>query len=327
MQTELLKPSEIVNLIPSIDSIQKVHNYLTRNNIETIKDNSRTRIPQSSVRKILEDKGFSFKPKNFCFHIVKGGVGKTTFASTFAYRASQYGARVLAIDLDQQGNLSTSLGVNSRGIPVMIDIIKGKVGVTEAIVPINENLFIIPSNMSNSKLDQEIDPSRFNISSLFTDMLEPIRNDIDYVVFDCPPSLNKITTSATLASDLVVMPLNADVYSMDALDQTVGEIDSISKSYKKNINYTFVWNKFDQREKLCLQYLRDLQVDPRHSANVSLSLVRVDTNIKNALHNETPLFSLDMKSTSKEDFDNLTKELMGIKDWQFNITETNKTKL
>jgi chromosome partitioning protein len=325
MNTDYLKPSEIVNLLPAIDSIHKVHNFLSRQNIDVVKDNNRVRIPPSSMRKILHEKGFEFRPTIYSFHIVKGGVGKTTFASTFAYRASQYGARVLAIDLDQQGNLTSSLGVNGRGKPVMIDIIKGQVDITEAIVPINDNLFVLPSNMNNSRLDNELSSSNKNISTLFNDLIEPIRDDIDYVVFDCPPTLNKITTAASLCSDLVVMPINADVFSMDALDQTEKELADLGKSYKKNIEYKLVWNKYDNREKLCIQYLRDLAQSEKYSKRVSLSLVRTDTNIKNALYNDLPIFSLETKSSSKEDFDNLTRELMGITEWILSIKNDSRS--
>lgn len=324
MNTDFLKPSEIINLIPDVDSLHKVHNFLTRQNVSVVKENNRVRIPPISIRKILEEKGFIFKNTTFSFHIVKGGVGKTTFASTFAYRASQYGARVLAIDLDQQGNLTSSLGVNGRGKPAMIDIIKGNVDLTESIIPINDNLFVLPSNMNNSRLDNEINSSNKNIGSLFSDLLDPIKDDVDYIVFDCPPTLNKITTAASLCSDLVIMPLNADVFSMDALEQTTSELEMLTKSYKKKIDYKLVWNKFDQREKLCVQFLRDLAINTKFSPHVTMSLVRTDSNIKNALYNELPIFGLESKSSAKEDFDSLTRELMGITEWISDQNPKNK---
>ena len=110
--------------------------------------------------------GFKYPNAIISFQIVKGGVGKTSLSFCLAVRASHYGARVLAIDLDQQGNLTRSFNVEASDKPVWLNLFRDKVPVENAIVELSDNLHLIPSNLNNSRLDTELTQSSTNLKDL-----------------------------------------------------------------------------------------------------------------------------------------------------------------
>jgi chromosome partitioning protein len=307
-----ITPKELFEASPNINTVHAVHKYIKDNDIPWQTKNKRKFLPPSSARSFFEKRGFSYPNLNISFHIIKGGVGKSSLANSCAIRAWQLGAKVLCVDLDQQGNLTSSLGINGRENANLINIVKKEINVSEAVTQIGENFFLIASSMANSRLDQELTSAHTNIGSFLTDTLEDIRDHFDLVIFDCPPTLNKITACATCASDLVLMPLNADPYSMDALQQTTEEIEAINKNFRKDVNYQIVWNKFDQREKLSMKYLAKLAGDEKFRDKVLHTVVRTDATIKNALDSGVSVFEFGRKSNAYEDIDSLTKELLGM---------------
>ena len=91
---------------------------------------------------------------------------------------------------------------------VSLNIIRKEVTAAEAIIKLSDNLSIIPSSLNNSRLDTELTQSLSNLKDLIKDILEPIRDQFDLVIFDCPPAINKIVAAATCASDKVIIPIN-----------------------------------------------------------------------------------------------------------------------
>jgi chromosome partitioning protein len=280
-----------------------------------VKNGTKILIPSDSVRNFFETRGFKYPKINIGFHIIKGGVGKSSLASAVAIRANMYGARVLCIDFDQQGNLSRSFGVNARENLVWLHIQRNVCKIEESIVFITKTLHLIPSSMNNSKLDLELANNPINLKDMIRDYLAPIRDVYDLVIFDCPPSLNKVTAATTCASDLVIMPINADGYSMDALDGTIAEINHLSAAFKLNIPYKVLWNKYDQREKLAVKYLHEVASKESCKDNILPIVIRTDTAVKNALDQGISVFEMKSKSGICDDIDSLTRELLGLSQW------------
>src|SRR6478735_9525944 len=113
-----ITPTDIANLLGGV-SLQAVYKQMRTQGIDSLAASNRRRlIAPRGVRQLLETKGFTFPKQNVSFQIVKGGVGKTSLSYALATRASHYGARVLAIDFDQQGNLTRSFNVDARDRPV-----------------------------------------------------------------------------------------------------------------------------------------------------------------------------------------------------------------
>lgn len=310
-----LTPMELAGVLGKM-TVHGVYKALTSHNIEVISTSSkRKKIPPLGIRKLLQERGFKYTKENISFQIVKGGVGKTSLSYALGLRASHYGAKVLLVDLDQQGNLTRSFKLDARDYPVWLNIIRDNVPVSESIKSINETLDIIPSNLNNSRLDLELTQSTYNIKDMIRDTLSPIRDNYDIVIFDCPPAINKISLSATCASDTVVIPINPDPYAMDGLEYTISELRRIKHKFKLNLNYKIVWNKYDARERLGAVCMHDLAKDKDKINNVIPVVIRVDTALRNAIFDTVLLFDLPRKSVIREDIDQFTKEILHLNNW------------
>lgn len=310
-----ITPNDLLNSVSHITTLHGIHKVLKEKKIPTLKNGTKIQVPSESSRLFFEGRGFNYPQLNISFHIIKGGVGKSSLASAFAVRANMYGARVLCVDFDQQGNLTRSFGIDGRERLVWLHILRNQCKIHEAIIPITKTLHLIPSSMNNSKLDIEFANNPVNLRDMIRDSLNEIRSVYDLVIFDCPPSLNKVTAATTCASNLVIMPINADGYSMDALDATIKEINHLENAFKLNIPYRILWNKYDQREKLAVKYLHEVASKDSCKDNILPIVIRTDASIKNALDQGISIFEMKSKSGIYEDIDNLTKEILGLTQW------------
>lgn len=295
---------------------QGVYKYLRENHIETILLNSRKRlVTPNGVRQLLQLKGFEYLKQIVAFQMIKGGVGKTTLSGAVALRSNHYGSRTLQIDLDLQGNLTRTYDVDSRELPVWLDVLQGKCPIQEAIIKIDSNLDLIPSNLNNSRLDIEMSSTNTNIRDVIRDKLAPILPNYDLVVIDCPPALNKVSASALCAADTIIIPVTPDSYAMDGLEMTVSEIQRLKASFKlKNMDYKVLWNKYDARERLGPIYMHDVAKDYPSDAMLPV-VVRVDTAYKNALDTNSSIFNVSKNSNARVDIDQLTREILGLNNW------------
>lgn len=311
-----LTPSELSEILGGI-TVHGVYKALKTHQIDTtLSDGRRKKIPSLGVRKLLMERGFCYPKVNISFQIVKGGVGKTSLSYALSLRASHYGAKVLVVDLDQQGNLTRSFNIDLREHPVWLNVIRDNVPIDKAIIPLSETLHILPSNLNNSRLDLELTQSALNLKDVIRDKLAPIRDNYDLVIFDCPPAINKINLSATCASDIVVVPLNPEPYAMDGLDFTLSEIKRIQQEFKISIETKIVWNRYDARERLGAIYMHDLAKDENKIKSVLPVVIRVDASLKNSIHETRSVFDFSKRSGIREDFDQFAREMLGLNIWK-----------
>lgn len=316
-------PIELADCLGGI-TVQGVYKALKAHGIQTeTANNRRKHIPPEGIRKLFEERGFAYPNLNISFQIVKGGVGKTSLSFSLAVRASHYGARVLAIDLDQQGNLTRSFNVEARDLPVWINIIREKVSAQDALVKISDNLDFIPSNLNNSRLDIELTQSASNLKDMIRDALSPIRSRYDLVIIDCPPAINKINTAVTCASDVVIIPINPEPYAMDGLVFTMAELNRIKKDFKLIFDYRIVWNKYDARERLGAVYMHELTKQEELLNKIIPVVCRVDASMKNAVFDSKSIFELSKRAPIREDIDQFAKEVLGINLWRESRAQAN----
>jgi chromosome partitioning protein len=314
--TNTITPLELADCLGGM-TIQGVYKALKTHNIPTqITNNRRKIIPPHGIRKLFEDRSFQYPKSIISFQIVKGGVGKTSLSFCLAVRASHYGARILAIDLDQQGNLTRSFNVEARDRPVWLNLFRDKVPVENAIVELSDNLHLIPSNLNNSRLEVEIIASHANLNYLIKDIIAPIRNNYDLIIIDCPPAINNINAAATCASDLVIIPINPDLYAMDGLDYTISELERLKKGFKLEFDYRIVWNKYDARERLGAVYMHELMKRTELHNKILPVVCRVDVSMRNAIFESRSVFDLPKKAPIREDIDQFAKEILGINVWK-----------
>ena len=309
-----ITPADLADILGGI-TVQGVYKVLKVHNIPTETTNTnRKLISPLGVRQVLEERGFKYPEQIVSFQIVKGGVGKTSLSFSLAVRASHYGAKVLAIDLDQQGNLTRSFGVDARDRAVWLNVYRDGIGLNEAIVNVAEGLDLIPSNLNNSRLDVELTQSSANLKDMIRDKIASIRHHYDLIVIDCPPAINKINTAVTCASDTVIIPINPDPYAMDGLDFTISELNRIKKEFKVHFDYKIIWNRFDQRERLGTIYMHELASSKEYMEKLIPVVIRTDASLKNAVFDQKSVFEL--RGSIKEDIDRFTREVLGINAWK-----------
>lgn len=199
-------------------TVQGVHQLIKRNKLESEKIGSQKYLLPQTIRKILEARGVKYRSKIISIQANKGGVGKTTTAYHIAIRASMYGARVLCVDLDMQGNMTQAFQVKDPRVPVFYDVFKGDINIADAIVPISQHIKILASHLANSKLDKALaQDTKLNISEVIRNILHPVMDQYDLVIVDCAPALSHLNTCVALGSDMVIIPVNPDPFAVEGL--------------------------------------------------------------------------------------------------------------
>lgn len=164
----------------------------------------------------------------------KGGVGKTTTSSALAAGlASFYNKKILAIDLDPQGSLGFSLGLDIEDCKTIHDVLTGSVGIREAIQT-TDYCDIITSNILLSSAELEFTSAGREL--LLKNALAPVMNDYDYIVIDTPPALNILTVNAYACADHLIIPMAPEILSLLGLTQLKDTIDSVKQSLNPSLN-------------------------------------------------------------------------------------------
>jgi chromosome partitioning protein len=171
----------------------------------------------------------------------KGGVGKTTSAVNIAASLGVLGYNTLLVDLDPQGNATSGVGIAKKGLKYTIkDVLMDNVAAKDAIIVTEfDKLSLIPANMSlaGTEFDllQEENPEPWaNMRKAF----ESIKNEYDYIIVDCPPSLGMLTMNSLSASDGVVIPMQCEFYALEGLSQLMITISKIKSHYNTNLTVT-----------------------------------------------------------------------------------------
>lgn len=192
----------------------------------------------------------------------KGGVGKTTTTINLGAALAEAGKRVLLVDLDPQGNASTGLGIDySQRDVTTYEFIVGDATPTEAIKPTTvEGLWIIPATTDLSSADIEL-ISNEKRSFLLRDALRQTAMDafeIDYILIDCPPSLNILTVNAMVSANSVLVPLQSEFFALEGLSQLMLTIREIRETANPNLRIGGVaLTMYDKRNNLSQQVEAD----------------------------------------------------------------------
>lgn len=162
----------------------------------------------------------------------KGGVGKTTTCSALCGGLSQSGKKVLAIDLDPQGNLSFSLGIESDDNYTIYDVLKGNCDLSDAVQH-GEICDVVPSNILLSGLELEM--TGVGREYVLREQLSDAAEEYDYIILDTPPALSVLTINAYTASDELIIPMMCEILSLQGIAQLKQTIFAVQRYYNKSL--------------------------------------------------------------------------------------------
>ncbi|MDC3067995.1 ParA family protein [Paracoccaceae bacterium] len=201
------------------------------------------------------------KPSIISIANQKGGVGKTTTAINLATALASVDNRVLIMDLDAQGNASTGLGVPKKERELSTyDLLIGKARLKDVVKETNiPSLFIAPASIDLSSVDVDLFSEKRRVVKL-RDLFESEKFDYDFVLIDCPPSLNLLTVNSMVASNSVLVPLQAEFFALEGLSQLLLTVRDIRTKINSKLKiHGIVLTMFDKRNNLSEQIEDDVR--------------------------------------------------------------------
>jgi chromosome partitioning protein len=239
----------------------------------------------------------------------KGGVGKTTTAVNLGASLAELGYRVLVIDLDPQGNATTGLGINPRNLQGSIyDVVMNNVRVEDCVEPTSlKNLFVVPATIDLAGAEIELVPA-FSRELKLRRALEEVRDDYDFTLIDCPPSLGLLTVNGLAAADAVIVPIQCEYYALEGLGQLLRNVALV----RTNLNPTLdvrgiVLTMYDARTKLADQV--EQEVRNHFGAKVYRAVVPRTVRLSEAPSFGQPIIVFDPTSRGAIAYRELAKEV------------------
>lgn len=240
----------------------------------------------------------------------KGGVGKSTTSQTLAAGLSIKGFKVLLIDMDSQGNLSFSVGADKQGISVL-EVLKKESPAADSIQHIG-SIDIIPASISLAGADMQL--TEMGKEYKLKEAIEPIKKFYDYIIIDTPPALGILTINALTASDSVIIPAQADIYSIDAIGQLYSTITAVKKYTNKELSIAgILLTRFSDRTVLSRDLANMIQgTADQLGTRLFKSTIREAIAIKEAQVVQSDIFAYAPKSKVADDYMNFVDEFLSI---------------
>lgn len=240
----------------------------------------------------------------------KGGVAKTTTTVNLATAFAAVNKKILVIDLDPQGNSSTGFGINQQQrkntiYQVLTNLIELKDAIISTDIP---NLEIITSNTNLSAAELDLTKLK-DREYILMKLLEEIKILYDYIIIDCPPSLNLLTVNALVASDEVLIPMQCDFYSLEGLSHLLRTIEIVEKKLNPKIKIAgILFTMYDKRNRLTEQ----VEDDVRKCLGELVFKTVIPRNIKlsEAPSYGKPAIIYDYKCSGAVAYIELTKEIL-----------------
>ena len=241
----------------------------------------------------------------------KGGVGKTTTSINLSACLAEKGKKVLIIDSDPQGNTSSGLGIDKNELEyTLYDLLLNNATFEQVKIELEyfNNLHILPTNINLSGAEIEL-VDKDNREYLFKNILEPIINNYDYILIDCPPSLNILTVDALVAANTILVPLQCEYYALEGLSQLLYTINLVKQKLNPSLKIEgIVFTMYDARTNLSLQVVEE--VKEYLGKNVYKSIIPRNVRLSEAPSHGKPINLYDSKCKGAEAYMLLADEVI-----------------
>lgn len=245
----------------------------------------------------------------------KGGVGKTTTAINLSASLAEKGKRVLVIDTDPQGNTTSGFGLDKNNLDNTIyELILGECSISDCVIKnVLENISIVPSNVNLAAAEIEligIERKEY----ILKNEVDYIKDDFDFILIDCPPSLNMLTINAMTTANTVLVPIQCEYYALEGLSQLIYTIQLVQERLNPNLRMEgIVFTMYDARTNLSLQVVENVKSN-LSTTNIYKTIIPRNIRLAEAPSHGMPINLYDKKSTGAESYRLLAEEVIGRKD-------------
>lgn len=239
----------------------------------------------------------------------KGGVGKTTTAINLSACLAEKGKKVLAVDMDPQGNMTSGLGLDKEEIEKTVyDLIIGEADIEEVICKdALDNLDILPTGIDLSAEIELIGVE--NKEYIIRDEVHKVRDNYDFIIIDCPPSLNTLTINAMTTADSVIVPIQCEYYALEGLSQLMHTIELVKERLNPSLEMEgIVFTMYDGRTNLSLQVVENVKDNIKQ--NIYKSIIPRNIRLAEAPSYGMPINLYDEKSAGAEHYRMLADEVI-----------------
>ena len=239
----------------------------------------------------------------------KGGVGKTTTAINLSACLAEQGEKVLVIDMDPQGNTTSGFGVDKNDLDDTIyELLIGESDVQECIIEnVMENLSLIPSNVNLSGAEIELIGVNHK-EYILREQIHPLRDQYDFIIIDCPPSLSILTINSMTTADSVLVPIQCEYYALEGLSQLMHTITLVKKRLNPELEMEgVVFTMFDARRNLSLQVVENVRANLKE--NVYNTIIPRNVRLAEAPSHGMPINLYDPRSVGAESYRMLAEEV------------------
>ncbi len=241
----------------------------------------------------------------------KGGVGKTTTTINLSTLLAKKGKKVLLIDADPQGNATSGVGAEKDIELSTYDVLVGETEIEETLEDtMIEGLKVCPSNINLAGAEVEL-VSMMSREQRLKEKLESVKEEFDYILIDCPPSLGLITLNAFTASDSVLIPVQCEYYALEGLGQLINTINLVKKHLNKGIEVEgALLTMYDARTNLSNQVVKE--VKKYFNDKVYKTVIPRNVRLSEAPSYGMPITEYDPRSKGARSYEKFTREFLKI---------------